>query len=76
MQLENTCEGLVHIVSLDEHFYFDETSVQLISSKHKQIFQVGDLVKVKVLSVDLVNYEVNFKWLDHNKKEVKKKWKK
>lgn len=76
VQLENTCEGLVHIVSLDEHFYFDETSVKLVSSKRKQFFQVGDVVKVKVLSVDLVNYEVNFKWLDHNKKEVKGKWKK
>lgn len=47
-------EGLVHIASLhDDYYYFDSLKFKLIGKSKKNTFCLGDTIQVKVISVDL-----------------------
>jgi ribonuclease R len=47
-------EGLVHISSLtDDYYYFDESSHSLTGGRTKKRFRLGDRVRVEVARVDL-----------------------
>lgn len=47
-------EGLVHIASLhDDYYYFDALGFKLIGKSKKNTYCLGDTLKVKVISVDL-----------------------
>ncbi|WP_138203721.1 ribonuclease R [Haloimpatiens lingqiaonensis] len=68
VELPNTVEGLVHISTLDDDYYiYDEKHLCLIGEKTKNTYRLGNKVKVKVESVDLDAYEVNFTLLKEEK---------
>lgn len=47
-------DGLVHITSLhDDYYYFDSLSLKLIGKFKKNIYCLGDALQVKVISVNL-----------------------
>lgn len=70
VELPNTVEGLVHISTLDDDYYiYDESHLCLIGEKTKNTYKLGSKVKVKVESVDLDAYEINFKLIKENEKE-------
>ncbi|MEO2091032.1 MAG: RNB domain-containing ribonuclease, partial [Gemmataceae bacterium] len=47
-------EGLVHISSLtDDYYYFDESSHSLTGGRHKKRYRLGDRVRTEVARVDL-----------------------
>lgn len=51
----NKCEGMVSVEMLgDEDFMFEEKMVRLVGTKTGKKFQLGDMVKVKVLSADII----------------------
>ena len=50
---KNLCEGLVKIESLNGNFYFDERSYSLTAGKKS--YRLGDEVRVKVESVDIIS---------------------
>lgn len=65
VELENTVEGLIHISFLkDDYYNFDERSYALIGERTANIYRIGDAVKVKVLSVNLDEYTVDFEIVD------------
>ena len=52
---ENKCEGMVSVESLgNEDFKFDEKMVRLSGMKTKRKFELGDKIKVKLLSADII----------------------
>ncbi|MGA1863787.1 MAG: ribonuclease R, partial [bacterium] len=54
-------EGLVHISSITDDFYhFYDTSQQLIGERTKNIFRLGDRVKIRVEKVDLERRQIDF----------------
>lgn len=66
-QLPNTVEGLVHISTLDDDYYiYDERHLSLVGERTKNIYRLGDLVKIKVARVDLENHEIYFDLLKEN----------
>ncbi|WP_035291974.1 ribonuclease R [Clostridium sp. KNHs214] len=70
VELPNTVEGLVHISTLDDDYYiYDEKHLCLIGERTKKTYRLGNKVKIKVESVDLDAYEVNFKLLKEEKPE-------
>lgn len=70
VELPNTVEGLVHISTLDDDYYiYDEKHLCLIGERTKNTYRLGNKVKIKVESVDLDAYEVNFKLLKEEKPE-------
>ena len=52
---DNKCEGMVSTEWLgDEDFEFEDKMVRLVGRKSKRKFQLGDKVKVKILSADII----------------------
>lgn len=61
VQLENTIEGLIHVSNMEDDYYiFDETNHFLIGERKKKIYRIGDVVKIKVLSADIANRNIDF----------------
>ena len=52
---DNKCEGMVSTEWLgDEDFEFEDKMVRLVGRKSKRKFELGDKVKVKILSADII----------------------
>ena len=61
VELSNTIEGLVHITDLDDDYYvYDEAHLMLIGERTKNIYRLGDAVKVRCSRVDIDNREIFF----------------
>jgi ribonuclease R len=59
--LDHFVSGAIEIANLKgDHYQFDEKSYRLIGSRTAKIFQVGDLVRVRVESVDIRQRRINF----------------
>lgn len=58
--LENTVEGLVHIASMDDYYDYDRERGQLVGIMSRNVFRMGDRVRVRVDSVDIDRAEINF----------------
>ena len=57
----NKCEGLVRYNDLNDDFYYlDEDNFRVIGQSYGNIYQLGDAVKVKVKSVDLIKKQLDF----------------
>jgi ribonuclease R len=61
VQLSNTVEGLVHISAMDDDYYvYDERHLCLIGERTKNIYRLGDEIKIKVSRVDIATKEIYF----------------
>ncbi|MEI6602648.1 MAG: ribonuclease R [Clostridia bacterium] len=53
VELENTCEGLVHVSTLDDDYYvFEEEKYRLIGERTRKIYAIGDTVRVVLSRAD------------------------
>jgi len=58
--LDHFVSGAIEITNLKgDHYHFDEKNYQLIGSRAGKIFQVGDLVRVRLASVDVKQRRIN-----------------
>ncbi len=70
VQLHNTVEGLIHISAMDDDYYvYDERHLCLIGERTKNIYRLGDEIKIKVEKVDIAAREIYFDLV--KKEEVK-----
>ena len=59
--IENKCEGLVRIKDIQSDFYiFDEKQYALVGQSTKKMYQLGDLVQVRVKNADLEKKQLDF----------------
>ncbi|MDT8348062.1 MAG: RNB domain-containing ribonuclease, partial [Flavobacteriaceae bacterium] len=64
--IENKCEGMVRPNDLDDDFYiFDKEEYAFIGKKTKNIYRLGDTVKVKVKAADLNKKQLDYYLLGH-----------
>lgn len=76
VELDNTVEGLVHIRTLrDDYYVFDGTAQKLIGERTKTEYKLGQKVEVKLVSVDMLEYVVNFE-LKRDKKANRNRYQK
>ena len=62
-------DGLVHISTLANDYYqFDPIGARLIGESSGQIYRLGDAVKVKVLSVNLNDRQIDFELVETSRK--------
>ena len=53
-------EGLVHVSSLNDDWYeYRSRQNRLVGRKNRRVFQLGDLVNVKVLKVDVLRNQID-----------------
>ena len=58
-------EGLVHVTSLENDYYhFDPSHHRLIGERQRQMFRLGDRVRIKVARVDLDERKMDFMLLE------------
>ena len=59
--LDHFVSGAIEIAKLKgDYFQFDEKNYRLMGAQTNKIFQVGDLIRVKVESVDMRQHRINF----------------
>ncbi|MEJ2333324.1 MAG: S1 RNA-binding domain-containing protein [Desulfobulbaceae bacterium] len=59
--LDHFVSGAIEIAKLKGDFYhFDDKNYRLIGTRTNKIFQVGDIIRVKVESVDKRRRRINF----------------
>jgi ribonuclease R len=59
VKLDNGIEGFVPLRVLDEYFMYDESNLTFVGSKGKK-YRLGDMIKVELLEVDLLNKKMDF----------------
>lgn len=61
VELENTVEGLVHINALtDDYYIFDEARWELTGEMTRQVYKLGQKLKVRVTGVDKMARTIDF----------------
>ncbi|APM40646.1 ribonuclease R [Clostridium kluyveri] len=61
VEIPNTIEGLVHISTLEDDYYvYDEKHLSLIGERTRNIYKLGDEVRIHVSKVDLAAHEIYF----------------
>ena len=59
--IANTIEGLVRVDSLEDDYYiYEPESYRFIGRNSRRIYTLGDSVKIKVDSVNILNREIQF----------------
>ena len=62
VELENTVEGLIRFENLgDDHYTYDEERKILIGDHTKEVFKIGDRIKVEVIEASKELRRVSFK---------------
>lgn len=59
VKLENTCEGLVPIASLDGYFAFDEDTLSLVCDEER--YTIGQEIEVIIDDVDLISRKIDMR---------------
>lgn len=72
--VNSKCEGLVRYNSLeDDYYYLDEENFRVIGQSYGKIYRIGDEVRVKVESVDLIKKQLDFVMVKKNNAKKKRK---
>lgn len=68
--IENKCEGMVSLEMLgDEDFVYDEKMVRLTGTRSRKRYELGDKIKVKVLSADIMLRRIDLGLAEEPKKK-------
>ena len=67
VELENTVEGLVRFENLGEEYYeYDENKKILIGEKSREVFKIGDKMRIRVINASKELRQVDFERIDNN----------
>ena len=67
---DSKCEGLIRYTDLNDDFYYlDEENFRVIGQDYGNIYRLGDEVKVKVKSVNLIKKQLDFEMVGGNKRK-------
>jgi len=70
VELENKCEGMVSVNSLDDDFYiFDEKNYCLVGRHSHRTYQLGDDVKVEIARANLEKKQLDFRLVQENSRK-------
>ena len=58
--VDSKCEGMVRYSTLDDMYYIDEENFRVVGQETRQIYRLGDAVKVRIESVDLIKKQMDF----------------
>ena len=68
VELENKCEGMIPISTIDDDFYiFDEKNYCLEGRHSHRVFQLGDVVKVEITRTNLEKKQLDLGLLQEKK---------
>ncbi len=59
--LDNLVEGLVKYNTMDDFYIYDEINNKAIGQRHHNEYKMGDIVKVKLINVNIYKGNIDFK---------------
>ncbi len=63
--IENKCEGLVPLRQmLDDFYIFDEQNYRIVGRRYKKEFQLGQKVKIEIVSTNIEKKQMDFKLVE------------
>ncbi|MEN8155806.1 MAG: ribonuclease R [Bacteroidota bacterium] len=63
--VENKCEGMVSIKGIEDDFYeFDEEEYKIVGRHSGRQFEIGDPVKIEVVSANLSRRQLDYRFVD------------
>ena len=66
VELPNTIEGLVHVMNMrDDHYEYWEEQYELIGEHTRNIYKLGQVVRVRVLGVDRLQRTIDFEFCEN-----------
>ena len=70
VELENTIEGLVHVTNMyDDHYEYFEEQYELIGAHTRNIYKLGQPVRVRVLGVDRLQRTIDFEFCEADSRQ-------
>lgn len=61
VELENTVEGLVHVMNMtDDHYDYDEVNYQMVGSHTRKTFGLGQKIRIRVIGCDTLSRTIDF----------------
>lgn len=74
VELPNTIEGMVRISSIkDDYYYYDEEKYELVGEATKNVYKLGQKVRIKVLAADKMLRQIDFELADIEEKAEEEK---
>jgi ribonuclease R len=62
---ENKCEGMIPVRTMTDDFYeYDEAEFALIGNRSKKRFTMGDKIKIRVVSANMLKKQLDFELAD------------
>jgi ribonuclease R len=62
VELDNTCEGMIRLTSLDDDYYvFNESSFTLTGADYGKEYRLGQRVTIKVVGADRIEKTIDFR---------------
>ncbi len=63
VELQNTIEGLVHVTNMkDDHYDYQEEQYELVGEHTRNVYKLGQQVKIRVLGVDRLQRTIDFEF--------------
>jgi ribonuclease R len=63
--IENKCEGMISMRNLnDDHYTFDENLYKVVGARWGREFHLGNPIRIKVRSADLLRKQLDFDFVD------------
>ena len=72
VMLDNLVEGLVHIKNMPDFFEYDDIHLCLVGNYSKDVYNIGDKVKVRVIGASKKLRQIDFAIVSHNRQKGKK----
>lgn len=70
VELPNTVEGMVHVTSLkDDYYYYDQEHYEMKAEHINRTYKLGQKLTIKVVGIDMLQKSVDFEVADTQKGE-------
>ena len=67
VELPNTIEGLVHVVNMkNDHYEYREEQYELVGEHFRNVYKLGQRVRVRVLGADRLQRTIDFEFCEEN----------
>lgn len=61
VELPNTVEGMVHVTSLyDDYYYYDDEHYEMVGQDSGKVYKLGEKVRIQVVKTDMQSRTIDF----------------
>ncbi len=70
VELPNTVEGMIHVTSLkDDYYFYDDEKYEMIGEKTRKVYKLGEKIKIVVTAADKIQRTIDFEPVESYEEE-------